>query len=857
MIDRRGFLGSLAGPILVYPLTAQNAGDAPEPLGEPHFPSHLHQFVWRNWEITNLDRMARVAGASPAQLAALGQSMGLPEKPRLTGDQLSRIYITVIRQNWHLLPNGQLIDLLGWDSEKFAFTLKEDDFLDHKLGPKPSCKQVTYRAPSEAEKARAGKIKEAVTRNLSGAGAGEEPPFRFIDRLTSPDVLRLRDPSARPAEGQVEISGWPVKTGNGVDAADARALERLLRKAIGPEAASGKGAIRLTLSPSGTASGSATTEAFQLEIEQNQIDLSGTSLAGLHQGVHFLLDQIEENSGPFLTPGKHERRAVVDPRYLYSFFALYGDPLLEPDLDPFPDHYLERLVRLGINGVWMQGVLSSLTQSKLFPEFGERSEERLVNLRKLAQRVRGHGMRLFLYLNEPRAQRPEFFRGRPGMRGSERMGFHAMCTSIPAVREWLTDGVAQVMEQAPELGGFFTITMSENLTNCYSKFRPESCPRCSKRSAAAVVGEVLEAIRAGVRRSSKTAELIHWDWGWREEMAEELIPKLTKDVRLQSVSEWSLPVERGGVKSVVGEYSISVVGPGPRAKKHWALARQAGVRTQGKTQFNNTWEISAVPYIPVPNLIARHCAGLREEDVSGLQVSWTLGGYPSPNLEVAKEFYFSPQPSEDEILARVARRRYGRKAAPGAVKAWTQFSRAFEEFPYGVSIYIIPTQHGPANLLRLEPSGIAASMLLFPQDDYKRWSRDYPPQVVASQLSKVSEQWQQGLPLLHEAFEQVPQARRQQAGEDLAVAETCYLHFRSVANQVNFYIARDGQRGSERTACLRTLIEDEIRLARRLYQIARRHSVIGYEATNHYYYRPLDLAEKIIQCEHLLGKLSA
>ena len=102
MIDRRGFLGSLAGPMLARPLAAQTAGGAPEPLVEQHFPSRLHQFVWRNWEITNLDRMASVAGASQDQIGAIGRSMGLPDKPLLTGDQLSRIYITVIRQNWHL-----------------------------------------------------------------------------------------------------------------------------------------------------------------------------------------------------------------------------------------------------------------------------------------------------------------------------------------------------------------------------------------------------------------------------------------------------------------------------------------------------------------------------------------------------------------------------------------------------------------------------------------------------------------------------------------------------------------------------------------------------------------------------------
>lgn len=832
-----------AWPVLAPALSAQSApASPPSPLDESHFPSRLYQFVWRNWELANLGRMAEVAGSSPQQLEQLGQSMGLPAKPQLTDEHLRRIYITVIRQNWHLLPNEQLIELLGWDREKFEFTLKEDDFLDHKLGPKPQCEPLKYRPPSAAEKSRAAEIQKIVKKHFGDLASGpSEEPFTFIGRLTSDEVLRPADPGVRAAEGQVDVSGWSI--GN-----DFPELETALRQAIGPEAAGAKGFIEIGLTASPRYKG----EAFRIDIDETRVRLASGAVSGLRQGIHFLLDQIEENAGPYLNQGEVQREAAVDPRYCYSYFALYGDPLLEPDLDPFPDNYLERLARLGLNGVWMQGVLSGLARSEDFPEFGDRSEERLVNLRKLAQRVRAHGMKLFLYFNEPRSQRPAFFRDRPEMLGAERQGSYAMCTSIPAVRKWITDGLAHVFKEVPELGGVFTITMSENLTNCHSKFRPEGCPRCSKRTPAAVVGEVLDAVYKGVRRSSPDAEVIHWDWGWRGDMAADLIPKLPKDVRFQSVSEWSIPIERGGVKSVTGEYSISVVGPGPRAKTHWGIAKQAGIRTMAKTQFNNTWEISAVPYIPVPNLIARHCDGLRREGVSGLQVSWTLGGYPSPNLEAAKEYYYSPEPTEEEVIARVARRRYGVNAAPDIAKAWTALSRAFEEFPYGVAIYNIPTQHGPANLLRLKPTGIRMSMLLFPQDDYLSWCRHYPPEVVAGQFTKMAEMWNEGLAAFKGALADVPASRRVAAEEDLAIVETCDIHFRSVANQIRFYVWRDRSPSDDRRDALRGILKDEIKLSQRMYAIARRHSVIAYEATNHYYYRPLDLAEKVLNCEEML-----
>ena len=52
------------------------------------------------------------------------------------------------------------------------------------------------------------------------------------------------------------------------------------------------------------------------------------------------------------------------------------------------------------------------------------------------------------------------------------------------------------------------------------------------------------------------------------------------------------------------------------------------------------------------------------------------------------------------------------------------------------------------------------------------------------------------------------------------------------------------------------IARDEIELARRLYRIARHDSTIGYEATNHYYYRPLDVAEKVLNCDDVIRRLT-
>jgi len=72
-----------------------------------------------------------------------------------------------------------------------------------------------------------------------------------------------------------------------------------------------------------------------------------------------------------------------------------------------------------------------------------------------------------------------------------------------------------------------------------------------------------------------------------------------------SVSEWHLSIERGQVKTTAGEYSISAVGPGPRALRYWKAAQQAGPRTAADIQFNNTCKIASLPYLPVMDLVEK------------------------------------------------------------------------------------------------------------------------------------------------------------------------------------------------------------------------------------------------------------
>lgn len=568
------------------------------------------------------------------------------------------------------------------------------------------------------------------------------------------------------------------------------------------------------------------------------------------------------------------------PRFLFSYCSMFGDPLADETLAAYPEGMLRELAANKVNGVWLHVVLRQLAPGGPdFPEFGAGHERRLVNLRRLVARAARHGIAVYLYLNEPRSMPTEFFESRPEMAGvpdtkyGAKGEFRAMCTTDPRVNRWLTESLAHVFANVPGLGGVFTITASENLTSCASHGGSakeaagprgsgyRECPRCGVRDPDAIIAEVNAAIAAGVHRGSPRARVIVWDWGWNGHGdAPGIIEKLPKDVSLMSVSEWALPIDRGGVKAIINEYSLSAPGPGPRATRHWRLAEQAGLGTVAKVQLNNSWELSAVPFLPVMDLVAEHCANLARLRVGGLLMSWSLGGYPSPNLRIAARFAEEPDAAVADVLDGLAGERYGAAAAPHARRAWTTFSRAFAEFPSHIKVeYFGPQQYGPANLLHRQPTGQRASTVLFCYDDFDTWRGPYPRDIFGGQMRKVADGWARGIGEFEAAVAAADGDRRRAAEADLLVARAAGLHFASAANQADFISARDsiGQPGLPEAEShgvrqrMQRLLDAEVAAAKQLYEACRADSRIGFEASNHYYYVPLDFVEKVLNCEHV------
>ncbi|MBP1990956.1 hypothetical protein [Paenibacillus eucommiae] len=873
----------------------------------PHFPTQMQAIVWRNWGLVPVGHIAKVLRTNAEQVALLAEGMGLSAAPEVNPLWLSRGYITIIRANWHLLTYEQLLILLDWTEEQLVFALKEDDFLWYKLGLfKPEIEEIYYRSLLPEEKEQTEQLRQRIVEHFpSGVPVGlpgdKDKAFGFLDRFkradpietyTTPQPSDWKEYEVKLGEIKLDASWTITYPTNGKHVKDfidqfVRKMKknwgidlRAFSKDEERQGQTGEYSLQLQIEPHT----SVLAESHEIHVLAKTITVKAVDEPGLLKGLQWMAKQMDERGGPLLQQGYTKRLTKFDLRYIYSYSAVFGDPLIDPELDPNPDGLLEALSELGVNGIWLHCVLYNLIPWKEAPELSQDWEKRLEGLRRLTERAAKYGIGIYLYFNEPRGMALPFFDQHPDWKGATENGVQAaLCTSRPEIQQYIRESTASLFREVPELAGLFTITMSENLTNCYSRTfgNDTECPRCSQRKASEIVAEVNRCIAEGAFSVKPDARIICWTWGWdsfSEEMLLEAIEQLPDGVRLMCVSEELMPTNIADTKGIVRDYSISIVGPGERSKTSWEAANRRGLQTMAKVQLNNSWECSAVPYLPVLDIIEEHLDNLSQSGVSGLMLSWTLGGYPSPNLELASEYYWETTrsnpaetnreaagqqqvaPGKNELL----KRKFGRGAFERVSKAISQLSEAFREFPFHCgTLYVAPQNYGPSNKLHLTPTGYTATMVGFPYDNLEAWKSVYTADRFEEQFQLLSQKWKKGMDQLGDAEPYIAAGGHEAYTELVNAAWGAYYHFRSTALQISFVIKRDlylqeedaSMREKQRGELL-TIIDEEIGLAKALYELVGRDSRIGYEATNHYYYTRQDLQEKVLNCLHIKALLS-
>ncbi len=529
---------------------------------------------------------------------------------------------------------------------------------------------------------------------------------------------------------------------------------------------------------------------------------------------------------------------------VYSFCGLYAKALDEDTNISYPDSLLAMYNKMGVNAIWVPTVLYQITKFPFAPEYSVGYEERQNRLRDLIARAKKYGIKVFIYLNEPRCLPVEFFKKYPDLQGTTRQsGLASMCTSDPRTLEWLKNSITELCEQVPGIGGFYMINFHENLTHCKSSPSLANCPRCKDIPPYKLVSDVLTAISDAATSVDESIRIVAFTWAWQHylnpEETKTMLENLPKNIVIMSVSESAQPFEIAGVKNEIADYSMSIIGPSPRSKDIWKLARDAGHEVCAKVQVNTTWECSTIPYMPTYDLICEHMENLNKEGVTNLMLSWTLGGYPSFNLKLASEYLKNP--SED-TYNRLLKEEYSEYA--DIVKtAASKFSDAFREFPFHLrTLYNGPQNSGPSTILYEKPSGLKSTMTCYPFDELEVWRANFPEEVFVDQFEKLSVKWADGL----KCIENMPDC----AFKDAAYAS--YTIFRSSYLQAKFIQIRE--KGNNAEIC--EVLKEERELALMLYGIMQHNNQIGYEAANHYYFSKGMLAEKVLNCDALLNRFS-
>ena len=122
---------------------------------------------------------------------------------------------------------------------------------------------------------------------------------------------------------------------------------------------------------------------------------------------------------------------VFHTRMIYAFSGLYQNAFEVDSRTYLPDSLLEAYRDIGINAVWTQGLLAQLTEFPWDPEICDGWQSRIERMRDLTDRLEKYGIKLFLYLNEPRSMPKSFYRAHPELQG-HRFSEDKLCLAVLA-----------------------------------------------------------------------------------------------------------------------------------------------------------------------------------------------------------------------------------------------------------------------------------------------------------------------------------------------------------------------------------------------------------------------------------------
>ena len=642
------------------------------------------------------------------------------------------------------------------------------------------------------------------------------------------------------------------------------------------------------------------TFVFEFNVEGSVVLVADIEAA--RRAIYFLMDEIASSSGIALTVKRVRREPFIKTRISRCYFGpkkrpplsidelknqpdyediLANDPEYRDELidgfDYFPDAYLSRLARSGVNGLWLVGYFSELCKSDIIPEYGEDSTRRVERLREIVEKCARYGISIYIFCLEPCGFGGrislEILNAHPELKGNHTGGDYCFCTSTGKGRAYVEEATYYLFSQVPGLGGLINLCVGERTTNCCSGFivdgTENTCPRCSTREPAEVVSEVLSIMKRAMTRANPDAKLIAWPYSqyicWGEDKTVEAVGYMPNDVVLMHNFESRGRIEQLNRERVLDDYWLAYAGPSQLYRDCAHKAVDNNIEFGAKIQTSCSYELATVPFVPVPGILYKKYKAMLELNVSAVMQNWLVGSCPSVMTQASGILSCEPFPkTESAFLLQLAMIDWGSSAKKVAA-AWKLFQQAYENYPYAR----VFSYYSPMN------AGVVWPLFLQPRDKelYPPFRANRPPcgdrigeclmdeftlEEAITLCEKMTTRWDMGLDLLNGISDEFSDDEERQ--KDIGVARAIGIHIKSTYNILTFYHLREELAWSQSFELkagllekLKQIVRDEIHNTEALRELASSDSRLGFQADSEcHIYFPAKLAWRQKQLKQLL-----
>ena len=590
-------------------------------------------------------------------------------------------------------------------------------------------------------------------------------------------------------------------------------------------------------------------DSFRIQVQAAECVISAGNAEGIRRALYYLEDLLLAADGPFLPLGTIHRRAWLENRISRCFFGPVKRPPRNRDeladrTDYYPDAYLNRLAREGINGLWLTVDFASLIR-------GDDRDSRFAKLKRTVDKCLRYGIRTWLFMIEPIAQAPDsaFFKEYPELAGAMTFaGRLCVCPSTEAGQRYLYECTREIFRRVPRLGGIINISLGERDTTCLSASgiygeHPCSCPRCAGKKPEEILFRSVDAMNRGMKSAAPSAQFISWLYLSFAAPESPFLAKLSacvpEGVTLLCNFDSGVRAKQQGKLRIGGDYWLSRSEAAGRFV-HYAQTLDSKARLGAKIQVGCSHECATLPYLPVPGLLYRKYRKMRELKVSTVLQCWYFGNYPGLMNRAAGMLAFEDfSDGEEAFLRRLAAPEWGRDASCIA-RFWRRAGRAYSHYPLSNAMQY----YGPFH------DGIV--WLLYPYRQHlplaPTWQTCHPGSgdnisdalgsftlpEAAAQAGLLDSGWRSALKLLdplRSRYAEDPDRRK-----ELSLYDAAGLLFRSGANILRFYALRAENRGF--TPVMREIMREEAENSLKMELLCRNDSRLGFhsEAENYKFF---------------------